>query len=74
MNQELIFILTLLKKAFITFGTTFFAVSATISCSEAIYPAFIAAGTYAFLEASKYYVVQPTKKVNSTTKSYNFLV
>ena len=72
MSEETKFLIQLLKKGFITTGLTFFAVCASIGMNEAIVPSLITGGSYMFLEAAKYWGVQPKAKVNKGT--YSFII
>ncbi len=81
-KEEKIFWRTIGIKAFCTWGFTFFSTLTALQLSgiqnlgAVFYSSFIGAGAYFFLELTKYYKIQPDKKVISPyqKKLYNFII
>lgn len=72
MNEHLEFWKNNLIKGAVMGGFTFFSIVATLDLTLAFKPSVIAGGTYVFVEAMKYYQLQPDKKVSKGT--YSFLI
>ena len=71
-KEELTFWKTAITKSIVTAGITFFSLWVTLGIANTWKPVAVAAGTYLFAEAAKYYKIQPDKKVNGGT--YKFIL
>lgn len=72
MKEDFAFWKKALVKGLVSGGLTFFSIFATTGAECCWKPAVVAAGTYICVEATKYYNIQPEKKV--LNKSYSFLI